>query len=180
MMATAFHLGQRLAQSKYNLVVNLGVCGSFRNELKPGSVVHVTQETIADLGAGDEHAFRSVFDLGLADLNAFPFERGTLRHTFDLDAVNRLPQVKGISVNTVSSSPRTIERLQQLYDPDVESMEGAAVFYACMVADVPFIEVRAISNYVGETDRTKWKLDEAIAAVNKWVINLGADVLNQW
>jgi futalosine hydrolase len=45
-------------------------------------------------------------------------------------------------------------------------MEGAAVFYACLYAGVPFAQVRSISNWVEPRNRANWKLDEAISNLN--------------
>ena len=45
---------------------------------------------------------------------------------------------------------------------DVETMEGAAFFEACLAADIPFAQVRAISNYVGETDHARWDIPLAL------------------
>jgi futalosine hydrolase len=48
---------------------------------------------------------------------------------------------------------------------DVEAMEGFGVLRACELAGVPAIELRAISNSPDETDRTRWRFDEAFAAL---------------
>ena len=47
-------------------------------------------------------------------------------------------------------------------DPEVEAMEGFAVLRACALAGVPAVEVRAISNEVGEEDRLRWDIPGAI------------------
>ena len=44
----------------------------------------------------------------------------------------------------------------------VEAMEGFGVLRAAMLAGVPALEVRAISNEIGEPDRERWRIDEAI------------------
>jgi len=48
---------------------------------------------------------------------------------------------------------------------DVEAMEGFGVLRAAALAGVPAVELRAISNVVGEADRTKWRFDEAFAVL---------------
>jgi predicted 5'-methylthioadenosine/S-adenosylhomocysteine nucleosidase len=48
---------------------------------------------------------------------------------------------------------------------DVEGMEGFAVLRACSLAGVPALELRAISNALGEPDRTRWRLEDANAAL---------------
>jgi nucleoside phosphorylase len=48
---------------------------------------------------------------------------------------------------------------------DVEAMEGFAVLRAAELAGVPAVEVRAISNEIDERDRSRWRFDEALAAL---------------
>jgi futalosine hydrolase len=47
-------------------------------------------------------------------------------------------------------------------DCEVEAMEGFGVLRACALARVPAVEVRAISNTVNESDRSRWQIDEAL------------------
>lgn len=54
----------------------------------------------------------------------------------------------------------------------VEAMEGFAVLRACELAGVPALEVRAISNAPGEPDRSKWHVDDALAALADAVARL--------
>ena len=44
-------------------------------------------------------------------------------------------------------------------------MEGAAFMYACLMHDVPFAQVRAVSNAVEPRDRERWRIQEALAAL---------------
>ena len=46
---------------------------------------------------------------------------------------------------------------------DVEAMEGFAVLRACALAGVPALEVRALSNEIGEPDRARWRIDDGLA-----------------
>jgi futalosine hydrolase len=48
---------------------------------------------------------------------------------------------------------------------DIEAMEGFGVLRACELAGVPAVELRAISNSPDEGDRTRWRFDEAFAAL---------------
>lgn len=47
----------------------------------------------------------------------------------------------------------------------VEAMEGFAVLRAAELAGVPAVEVRAVSNDIGEPDRTRWRFDDALRAL---------------
>ena len=49
----------------------------------------------------------------------------------------------------------------------VEAMEGFAVLRACELAAVPAVEVRVVSNDVGEPDRARWRFDDAFAALDE-------------
>jgi futalosine hydrolase len=44
----------------------------------------------------------------------------------------------------------------------VEAMEGYAVLRAAALAEVPAVEVRVLANAVGERDRSRWQLPEAL------------------
>ena len=74
--------------------------------------------------------------------------------------------MRGATINCISSTVEEVERMKKKYHPIVESMEGAAMHYACLMEEIPFIQLRAISNYVGERDKSKWKMREAIELLN--------------
>ena len=57
----------------------------------------------------------------------------------------------------------------------MESMEGASLHYICLMENIPFLQLRAISNIAGERNKKKWKMDEAIINLNKELVR----VLNQ-
>jgi futalosine hydrolase len=64
----------------------------------------------------------------------------------------------------------TARRLTAAIHPDsilpaVETMESAALALACADADVPWIELRAISNRTGDRERGGWDLDAALVAL---------------
>ncbi|TAK14173.1 MAG: hypothetical protein EPO35_09665 [Acidobacteria bacterium] len=48
---------------------------------------------------------------------------------------------------------------------DVEAMEGFGVLLAAGRARIPAIEIRAISNEIEETDRSRWQFDAAFKAI---------------
>ena len=49
--------------------------------------------------------------------------------------------------------------------PLVEAMEGFGVLRAAALAAVPAVEVRAISNALGEHDRARWSIAEALTVL---------------
>ena len=51
-------------------------------------------------------------------------------------------------------------------DVAVEAMEGFGVLRAASLANVPAIEIRAVSNELGEQDRSRWQIAEAIGELS--------------
>jgi futalosine hydrolase len=83
-----------------------------------------------------------------------------------------LPAVSAVSVNEISTSTEKINVFAEKYKADIESMEGAALHYVCAMQQIPFIQIRGISNLVGERDKTKWKIPESMLAATNACINL--------
>jgi len=158
MVATAVWCSHVLAGGqRYDLALNIGVCGSFDADVPLGTVVHVTSDQLAELGAEDGDAFLPVEELKLEGeyefINVSPP---------NIPALAVLAPVRGITVNTVHGNPRTIAAVAQRCAPQVETMEGAAFMYACLIHGVPFAQVRAVSNVVERRDRRAWRMPEAI------------------
>jgi futalosine hydrolase len=63
----------------------------------------------------------------------------------------------------------TADRVGAATGFDVEAMEGFGVLRACALAGVPAVELRAISNAPGEADRSKWRFEDAFAALGEAV-----------
>ena len=164
MVATAARCAKALAGRQYDLALNLGVCGSFDPHLEPGTVVHVISDAIPELGAEDGDDFLSLQQLQLLRDDDFPYRGGKLvnDHPPAFPALDALPRVAGITVNTAHGNERSIAAVSRRYQPQVESMEGAAFMYACLLEGVPFAQIRAVSNIVERRNRSAWRLNEAI------------------
>ena len=81
-------------------------------------------------------------------------------------SLGQLPKVTAITVNTVHGSDRSIASVTHRFQPQVESMEGAAFMSACLIQHAQFAQVRAVSNFVERRNRGAWKITEAIANLN--------------
>lgn len=68
----------------------------------------------------------------------------------------------------------TSARVGGSHDVDVEAMEGFAVLRACELAGVPAVEVRIVSNAIGEPDRALWRFDDAFAGLAEALPRLAA------
>ncbi len=173
---TVYELTSVLSKKKYDFVLNIGIAGSLSSSLHIGDVVKVESEEFADLGIRSKNMFSTLFEMNFLDKNKFPFSDGKLKYTdFKNNWFSNLKQVNGITVNTVNGNINEIEKLKQKFDADIESMEGAAVFYVCLMEKVPFAEIRAISNYVEERNKDNWNIPLAISNLT----NYCKDLLNE-
>lgn len=160
MVATAFALGKYLSP-KYNLVINLGIAGCFDRNIPLGSLVSVTADTFAELGAENGDEFLTINDLGF----------GENHYTATSIQKTGLTEGTGVTVNRVSGSEQSIKNLVQRLNPTTESMEGATVFYACKQQHIDCLQVRSISNYVEPRNKDNWKMGLAIKNLNDWAIS---------
>jgi futalosine hydrolase len=156
-----------------SLIIQIGIAGAFNSEIALGNVYMVGVDRFADLGAQDNEAFTDVFEMGLIDNNEPPFSCGNLFNTEKPYPAffTGLQPVNAITVNMVSGNAKTIEMLQSKYKPTLESMEGAALHYVCLQENIAFVQMRAVSNYVTIRDKSTWKIKEAIANVNEYLIH---------
>lgn len=165
--ATMYHLQKRLQQMDYDLVIQAGIAGVFDSQFQSGETVLVERDCFGDLGTEEKGNFSRIFEAGLGDANEFPFEEGWLVNPTALSPSLDFPKVKAVTVNKVTDDPRQKKQLADTYAAAIESMEGAALHYICLQEKIPFVQIRTISNEVGERDKTKWKMKEAIDALNR-------------
>lgn len=164
---TVFKLSEQLNRKPYHLVIDLGIAGSFRKEIKIGTVVQVTKETFGDLGFEDQTSFIPIgkSKIGEEQENSF-----LNPNTFDY--LQHLKLVDSISVNTSSGQKKTIEERRKHFNADIENMEGAGVFYVCTEKNIPFMEIRSISNYIEERNTENWNIPLALENLNTEVTQI--------
>lgn len=167
-VGTAYRLTRRLAREPYDLVLQAGIGGSFVDRYAPGSVVVIGSECFGDLGVVEAGQRKSVFDLQLEHADTPPFTGGWLPNPYDaLMDLTGLERVKGVTVNEVTTGADTIQHFKNNLGAAIESMEGAALHYVALSEGAPFLQVRAVSNYVGERDKSKWALKESISKLHE-------------
>ena len=140
-------------KNSYDLVINMGVSGSFSNELKNGDVVEVIEDNFSEIGFEDNLKFSQ-------------FSNFNLKTKYQVNAKTSLKKVKSITVNTVHGNKNSISQILQRINPHVENMEGASVFKVCEELNVSCIQIRAISNKVEIRNKNNWDLNLAITNLN--------------
>lgn len=174
MMATAYHMGKILANAEYDIALSLGIGGSFDKRIELAQIVLASSDLAVEEGAEDGDQWLSLEDMKLRDPDDFPYEGGRLksdlaaRFSQEMD----IPLKEAVSVNRVLGSEKSIKKLQQHFNPEIVSMEGAAFYFACLMRGLPAAQIRAVSNYVENRDRSAWKVEEAISNLAETSIKL--------
>lgn len=164
--AAVFELTKSLINKDCRLVINTGIAGSFREDISIGETVEVTEECFADMGAEDDEKFIHISEMG------FELTNDAFRNFYFPVSVNPITEsglrkVKAITVNKVHGHELSIQKIKEKFNPDIESMEGAAVAYVCRQLNIPCLQVRSISNRVEKRDKSKWEIEKAIDSLNQ-------------
>lgn len=165
MTATAFQLGAYFAQNRPDWAVNAGIAGAFDDKLAIGEVVQVVNERFGDLGVEEiDGRFTDIASMGFAHTAVYANPQAPLPS---------LPLCTGLTVNKVHGSANSIQQILAQYpDVQVETMEGAAFFYACLAAGIPFTAIRSISNRVEPRNRDAWNIPLAIGRLNEVLVQM--------
>ncbi len=169
--ATVYSLTRKLLSEKYDLVIQAGIAGAFDNALLE-NVVTVERDTFADAGILENYKLHLLHEVGLAEKHAFPFKNGWLVNEQVPPGTEHLQRVDAITVNTINSDEKFTSMMQQKFKAAIESMEGAALHYVCLLQKVQFLQLRSISNIVGDRNKNNWKIDAAIENLNIQLTNL--------
>lgn len=166
MVATAFAMGSYCAEKVFDLAINTGIAGSFDSAIQPGDLCRVSEDILAEFGAEDDADFLIAETIGLgkslfsaANVSGFP-------------GYDQLKKVKAVTVNKVHGNEKSIAEFVERFHPQIETMEGAAFFYACEKLGIPGIQIRAISNFVERRNRANWQIELSFKNLNDTLIQL--------
>lgn len=172
MVASCFSLTKMIMEDKPDLIIQAGIAGCFDESVKLGNVFVIGNEVLGDMGVEEDGEWRDIFNLKLEKSNYPPYKKRRLpnQHISRFNLL-KLKAVNGVTVNEISTRKKRIKQLKNYYEPVTESMEGAALHYVCRCMQIPFIQMRAISNYVGERNKKKWAIPLAIGNLNEHLIS---------
>jgi futalosine hydrolase len=129
-----------VALERPNAVVNIGVAGA--KGITPGRLVIGNESVYCDLIAG------------------VPVLRNVRPDATLLAAVEEaLPLAVAIPIGTTATVDGPCGSHPGIR---VEGMEGFGVLRACELAGVPAVELRGVSNEIGEADRASWQIQRGI------------------
>jgi futalosine hydrolase len=170
--ATTYSITKQIQIRRPDIIIQAGIGGCFDKDLPLGSVVAIKQEAIGDQVVIEKGKLKTLFDLDLLSLNQFPFSNGWLINKSDVLKKVRLKKVKGITTNEITVSKQKIKLYLDTFDPVIESLEGAALYYVCLMEKIQFLQIRSASNYIGERNKRKWNMKDSIGNLNKEIIRL--------
>jgi futalosine hydrolase len=166
--AATYSLTKQLSLKKYDLVLQAGVAGCFDKKIALGTTLAIKKDSIADQSVIELNELKSLFDLKLVPHSQFPYKNKWLVNKNEkILALSGLKQVTGVSVNEITTNEKKVEFYKSYFKPVAESMEGAALHYVCLMEGVPFLQIRSISNYIAERNKTKWNMNDSINNLNE-------------
>jgi len=173
LLASAVSLPKAITKHSPDCIIQVGIAGCFDESIPLGKVVIVKEEILGDLGVEEDNKWKDVFDLQLMNPNETPYVEGILcNQTINYFTIQNAALVRAITVNEITTRPERISQLKNKYQPILESMEGAALYYIGNENRIPYLQIRGISNYIGERDKNNWKIKEAIAAANELLFEI--------
>ncbi|MDE5420692.1 hypothetical protein L3073_00575 [Ancylomarina sp. DW003] len=171
--AIASHwINKAIQRKNYDIVIHLGRSFALSEKSEPGSLVNVIDDYFGDLGFTYDSGFQSLFDFDLIQKNEYPFNKGILENTSDYSEIlTAFRKVSGMTCNTIPSNLFQIGEIYIKNYPEVISLEGAAILYACLESKIDLIQ---LSYVAGNLDNASNNLD-----VEEKEIDIITDVLNE-
>lgn len=164
-----------LALGSYDLCLSLGICGAFRGTADLGDTILATELVAADLGADSPAGFLGLSALGWSDevvsvspalLQAALARLGANGEPHSTPRLGNRPMgipncgelVTGpvLTVSTVTGTRARADELALRHGAVGEAMEGWGVWQAAQAHGLPVLEVRTVSNLVGDRDTATW------------------------
>jgi futalosine hydrolase len=180
----AHALAQRFATGpKPSVVIQTGIAGAFvQANVAVGSVLLADTEIYGDLGVLTPAGWRPLEEIGIplvaatavreARFNYFPLDAALVQRASTIAGAAIARTGKFLTVSEVTGVRAKADELYTRFGALCESMEGAAAAHVCTLHDVPFLEVRGVSNLVEDRDRSTWRIAEAADAAQRVVLTL--------
>lgn len=174
---SVYAIARAIQQYQPQMVIQAGIAGCFDRNISLGALLVVAKDQFGDLGVQEQGQWHSIFEMGFANPSKKPFKDGFLENPYkNKIRMVGLPAVQGVTVNEVSTNKSRIRLLTEKGFV-TESMEGAALHYVALMEKVPFLQIRSISNYVGERHKGKWQIQKAIESLNTELQQLVSNIL---
>ncbi len=165
-----------LISSKPSLVVNTGIAGVFKlSGNKIGDVAVADQEHYIHTGVqtggvkNEPLPFDLIDQSPLSRQGIYSMDGKIVDHIHEkvcqaFSADDSIKILKGgfITVSTITASFEKADDLYEAFSPLMEAMEGAACAHSCACHNIPMVQIRSASNFVGERDKSNWNIELAV------------------
>ena len=174
-------------QPRPSVVIQIGIAGAYVPAGVPvGSVVMADTEIYGDVGVMTPGGWRPAEEIGIplveargghpARFNYFPFDPALVARASAVCGSLIAKTGHFVTLSQVTGVRALGDSLYERFGALCESMEGAAAAHVCALHDVPFLEVRGISNLVEDRNRAAWKIAEAADAAQTVALRLAQDL----
>jgi futalosine hydrolase len=146
----------------FDLIISAGIGGGFEDsDVLINDICIAESEFLADFGVCFDKKIE-YFDYNYGHIN--------IKNRFQTKIIKHYPELitgKFITVNSVTARKEMVDFYTKQFNPICESMEGYAIAFVCQKFNIDFMEIRTISNFVG--NRENWKANEAIVKLNSFL-----------
>ncbi len=153
--ATVFELTRHLYGENYDLIINVGIAGAFKNTGNICDTFSVKTDFFGDIGYYDKNDFVNIFGSKFNTQYNHVFEENKLHADPAPVFFKKITAVNSVSVNI----PESIEQPSGVC---LETMEGAAVMMCAKMFQTKCVQIRSVSNIIRETPKDKWEVYNAI------------------
>jgi futalosine hydrolase len=158
MMRITQHLA---SENAYTLMLLAGIAGSYSDSFQAGDLLVVETEKFADIG----YMYNGQF-VPLTNSKTWKdYRRGVLINEYQV--LRHETGLKNVSANTVNLNNANLKGMP---DADIENMEGAGFFLLAKEVNIPYLEIRSVSNPVTERNKKKWETNLALGKLT-WFLN---------
>ena len=191
---TVQSLSAAIETARPSLIIQTGCAGAFRKSgLNIGDIGIATEEIDIQLGIESENGRLPLNELPFSTIKSNEIDLKN-RYPLDIELVNQALEtltevfegknigvMRGpfVTVSTITATDRRAKDIYKHYSPCMEGMEGAGAAHLAIHYDIPFLEIRSASNFVGKRDRNSWNLPLAFERGAMAVLNLIRDFLSE-
>jgi len=176
-----------IEKSRPCLLIQVGCGGAFNESgLHLGDIGIATREIDAYMGIEtetgnfplDELPFPLASYNNINVKNCYPMNTNLVDTAFKTLIKNcadkNIGMGKGpfITVPTITATNRTAKNLYKQFGAIMENMEGTGAAHLSMHYNIPFLEIRSVSNMVGKRDTSLWNLPLAFQRASDTIFEL--------
>ncbi len=174
-IVSAIRTTQLIARYKPDQVLLAGIAGALGPACLVGSAVEFDEAVCYGIGAGSGGGFLSAAELGWSQWPEAPEISDVVRWHSDSDN-QATPRTLLTCCAASADSQDVAMRIDKYANAIAEDMEGFSVAAACRLAGIAIRVVRGISNLAGDRNKSHWRVHEAMAAVEKRILEILEEV----